>query len=318
MYKRVLDIKPGYATAYAIYLLDRKKSMFRKPPERTGTRMLSQQSRRLLMTAVNWLTLFSPERTFYCSKRKKFIKFRINFITLTLACYQVEDDDYIKNRLLQPFIKWMLRQGATAYIWKAETQNNGNIHFHITTNIYIHWRAIRDKWNTLQQDHGFLNDYQEQYKSNDPNSTDVHSVHKYADLVNNVGNYFGKVEEWCKRKGSKVNQAMLTHPSAWLDDCHSKHSAFPVPKRQVDGRKWAVSNNLTGIRCSIDDESLRGTEFEDIYKHFLDNTEHRTLTRDFADIYIYDEQKLFSNMHPVILDCLSDRYNEFVQGAPRP
>lgn len=317
MYKRVLDIKPGYATAYPIYLLDRKNSLFKKPPVRTSTRSLSADSRRLLMTAVNWLILFSPERQFYCDQRKRFIKFRINFITLTLAAAQSEDDDYIKNRLLQPFLKWLIRKGASAYIWKAETQNNGNIHFHITTNIYVHWRDLRTKWNELQQDHGFLNSYQEQYGSNDPNSTDVHSVHKYADLVNNVGSYFGKVDEWCRRKGTKLPQDLLQHPSAWLDICDSNVEAFPVPKRQVHGRKWAVSNNLTGIKCFVDDEVLQGAEFDSIHSHFIQETEHRLLVRDFADIYVYDEQKLFSNLHPVLLDRLSDLYNEFVLGSPK-
>lgn len=317
MFKRVLDIKPGYATAYSSYLLDRKKSMFKRPPVRTGTRMLSDQSRRLLMTAVNWLVLFSPERSFYCDRLKKFVKFRINFITLTLAESQSMPDEYIKEKLLQPFIKWLIRKGATAYIWKAETQNNGNIHFHITTNIYVHWRDIRTKWNQLQRDHWMLDEYQEEYKSWDPNGTDVHSVRKHVDLINNIGSYFGKLDEWCRRKGVKASKDLVKHPSAWLEACDSNHKSFPVPKRQVSGRKWAVSNNLTGIRCCIDDESLRGTEFESIYTEFLDQTEHRTINRDFADIYVYDENKLFANIHPVILDRMSDIYHEFVMSAPR-
>lgn len=280
--------------------------------------MLSEQSRRLLMTAVNWLILFSPERSFYCDRRKRLIKFRINFITLTLAEQQHENDAYIKNRLLQPFLKWLIRKGATAYIWKAETQNNGNIHFHITTNMYIHWRDVRTKWNELQQDHGFLNAYQEEYKSDDPNGTDVHSVRKHADLLNNVGNYFGKLDEWCHKKGTRIDKENLLHPSKMLESCYCSKKPFPVPKRQINGRKWSVSNNLTNVKCYIDDECLRGSEFEEVYDHFIDNTEHRTLVRDFADIHIYDENKLFTNLHPVILDKLSDLYNDFVVGSPKP
>jgi len=270
------------------------------------------------MNAVNWLTLFSPERKFYCDKRKRWIKFRINFITLTLSQQQTEDDDYYKRRLLQPFLKWLLRKGANAYIWKAETQNNGNIHFHITTNIYIHWSEVQSKWNQLQQDHGFLNEYQAEFGSDNPNSTDVHGVYKFEDLVNNIGSYFGKVDEWCHRKGTRIEKENILHPSKFLESCFCSNKAFPVPKRQIHGRKWAVSNNLTNIKCSIDDECFRGKEFDEVYNHFLDNTKHETLIRDFADIHIYDENKLFANIHPVILEKLSDSYHEFTITAPKP
>lgn len=317
MYKHVLDIKPTHTTSYPVYLLDRKQSLFKRPPIRTGTRGLSSESRKVLMTAINWLVLFSPEQQFFCDKRKRWIKFRINFITLTLAGNQEMDDDYMKARLLQPFLKWIIRKGATAYIWKAETQNNGNIHFHITTNIYIHWRDIRDKWNELQRNHAMLNGYEELYGNDDPNSTDVHSVHKYADMVNNIGSYFGKIDEWCHRKGTRIQKENINHPSKWLSQCDQDKQKFPVPKRQVNGRKWAVSNNLVGIKCCVDDESLRATEFEEVYTHFLVTTPHKTLVRDFADIYIYNEQELFTNMHPVILDRLSGLYDKFVKSAPK-
>lgn len=268
------------------------------------------------MTALNWLILFSPEKQFYDDRRKRWIKFRINFITLTLAAAPGVDDEYIKNRLLQPFIKWLIRKGASAYIWKAETQNNGNLHFHITTNVYIHHSEIRSKWNQLQDGHGFLNDYILEQGHDNPNGTDVHSVYKYADLINNIGSYFGKLDEWCHRKGTRIVKENIKHPSKWFEECDQERKKFPVPKRQVQGRKWAVSNNLVGIKCFIDDECLAATEFDSIYNDFLNNTPHRTIVRDFADIYIYDENQLFSNIHPVILDKLSTLYDTFCKTAP--
>jgi hypothetical protein len=280
--------------------------------------MMSAESRKELMTAANWLILFSPEQRFFCDIRQRWITFRINFITLTLATTQSQDDEYLKNRLLKPFIQWLLRKGATAYIWKSETQNNGNIHFHITTNVYIHWSEIRSKWNALQEAHGFLNDYIAEYGDNNPNSTDVHSVRHYADLVNNIGNYFGKLDEWCHKKGTKIKAEMINHPSKWLSDCDESKQEFPVPKRQVNGRKWATSNNLVGIKCYIDDESLSYTEFEEVHTHFLTNTRHETMKRDWADIHIYNENNLFTNLHPIILDKLSNLYDNFVKAAPKP
>lgn len=307
----MLDIKPSYATCYPVYLLDRRRTLFKRPPVRRTTRALSHESRKLLMCAVNWLILFSPVKKFYDDKRKRWLSFRINFITLTLACPQEVNDEYMKNRLLQPFLKWLIRKGATAYIWKSETQNNGNIHFHITTNHYIDKYEIRDKWNQLQDSHGFLNDYILEHGTDSPNSTDVHGVYKHADMINNIGSYFGKLDEWCHKKGERIKKDYINHPSKWFEACEKDGTKFPLPKRQVHGRKWAVSNNLTNIKCYVDDESFSGLEFESIFNHFMSNTEHETIERDFADIYIYDENKLFSNIHPILLDKLSDLYNTF-------
>ena len=56
----------------------------------------------------------------------------MKFITLTLSDVQAHTDDSIKEHMLQPFLYWLQRYYNCSYVWKAETQINGNIHFHIT------------------------------------------------------------------------------------------------------------------------------------------------------------------------------------------
>src|SRR5690554_5071199 len=60
------------------------------------------------------------------------------FITLTLSSKQVHDDNFIKRNLLNNFIIYMGRKfDMKNYLWKAEKQKNGSIHFHIVTDVYI-------------------------------------------------------------------------------------------------------------------------------------------------------------------------------------
>jgi hypothetical protein len=146
-----------------------------------------------LRNAIYFLMITSPFHRVYCKKEKRHFTFKLNFITLTLSAEQQHDDYYIKNKMLDVFLKWMKRKGANNYVWRAETQANGRIHFHITTNCYIHWRSIRDKWNSIQQVHSYLNTYFDTFHSLDPNSTDVKAVKNEGKAIRYIAKYMGKV-----------------------------------------------------------------------------------------------------------------------------
>lgn len=97
---------------------------------------------------------------------KKAIKYKMTFITLTLASKQIHTDNEIKATLLNQFLIELRSQyKVNVYIWKAEKQANGNIHFHILTNQYIHWRLLRSLWNRIQEKLGYVTRYQENMKT---------------------------------------------------------------------------------------------------------------------------------------------------------
>lgn len=99
------------------------------------------------------------------------------FVTLTLPAMQMHTDYQVKKYLLDPFLSWLkvnsdevyhtgsLRGeqkgfGVHAYLWRAEPQKNGNIHFHIICDRYIPWKRIRARWNDLLSKMGYLDMYQ--------------------------------------------------------------------------------------------------------------------------------------------------------------
>lgn len=82
------------------------------------------------------------------------------FVTLTLPAEQMHDDNYIKRNLLNRFIiNLKTRYNVGHYFWRAEPQKNGNIHFHILTDRYIHWKAIRHDWNQILDEYGYIEAY---------------------------------------------------------------------------------------------------------------------------------------------------------------
>jgi len=160
------------------------------------------------------------------SLHKEKINFKLTFITLTLSAPQHNTDEEIKSSLLNNFLTtarrtWKMKD----YIWKAEKQENGNIHFHILTNVYVKHLEIRKVWNSIQNKKGFnyvdlysskmqeffkdgfkmfKNDKRTQIKQfetyttnkainwTNPNSTDIHSLYKVRNISNYMSKYLAK------------------------------------------------------------------------------------------------------------------------------
>ena len=163
------------------------------------------------------------------------IKYKLTMITLTLSAVQVHTDEEIKRHLLNDFLTQISKKyNIELYVWKAEKQENGNIHFHIIIDRYIHHAEVRALWNRIQNKkkfeyvdryresqiekykNGFMIDRNskieenvqllryEKAKSEDfrnPNSTDIHSLRS----VRNTASYLTKYLV----KGVTKNDRML-------------------------------------------------------------------------------------------------------------
>jgi hypothetical protein len=103
-----------------------------------------------------------------------------------------------------PLLKYLNRQfNVTNYVWKAEIQpkrlkERGErcIHFHFTSDKFIHWKKLQNKWNALQREHGYITNQLE------PNSTDIRSVIKENQIGSYIAKYFTKKP---KTEQEKVN-----------------------------------------------------------------------------------------------------------------
>ena len=183
---------------------------------------ISKTAERKINRAIDYLTYLAQPKRLPYTKHGKGLLFRLNFITLTLSSEQIHTDHEIMLRIFSPFLN-SLRQKwhVTNYIWRAERQASGGIHYHIVTDRFIPWNELRNVWNKHQQSLSYITRYRnnqiawnrtgftprpelyktwprtKQYKAylegirhdwNSPNSTDVHSLR----LIVNVPAYFKK------------------------------------------------------------------------------------------------------------------------------
>jgi hypothetical protein len=137
-----------------------------KKGDNIGDGFLSKMSAKKLKKAINFLIYVSKFKILSPTEKQLSFGFTVNFITLTLPSLQQHSDQFIKQECLASFLDHMkLHFGMYAYVWKAETQDNGNIHFHITTNVYIDHNDIRQVWNRIIEKYGYIDAYMNAQKS---------------------------------------------------------------------------------------------------------------------------------------------------------
>jgi hypothetical protein len=230
---------------------------------------VSIQARRKVGKAIDYLLYLANDKVLPETAIGKSYKFKIAFITLTLPSKQIHSDNYLKDNCLNQFlVELRQRYKVRNYIWRAEKQKNGNIHFHILVDKFIHWSELRDRWNRIINKLGYVEryrdemrefhktgftcrkdllkhwDYQKQIKAyqkgkindwNSPNSTDIHSLYK----INNVKSYIVK---YCTKEDTE---------------------------NEVTGRMWGCNYELSDIKggVMVMDNDIK-SQLDEVIKEF--------------------------------------------------
>jgi hypothetical protein len=151
---------------------------------------------RLWMSAIQ-VGMDHSKKTYGNYRRSKYYP---RFITLTLPEKQIEDDQTFKRKYLERFIQELKRQcGVKFYFWRAEPQQNGNIHFHFIVDRFIEKNKLTRLWSHI------IKPYVERYqqKRNDfttlPPCTQIEQIRSMKKLGEYAIKYCLKENEEGKR-----------------------------------------------------------------------------------------------------------------------
>lgn len=229
---------------------------------------ITPHSRRRLNKAIQLLLDITKPRWILNDVTKKRQKFHLAFWTLTLSApqYFVSDSD-VKKQMLEPFLRIMRKKGMRNYIWKAELQRNGNIHFHLLTDFFINYTAIRDTWNNCQNKLGFIDAFQKAHGHNNPNSTDVKAVKTTAGVASYLSKYFLKPTEKAKQQKISGVEAEKRKGKVWdcslnlkIKNCHYDY----------------LSNNLYAILSQLEQSGVIRAKHEEFFKLYFFDKQQRT------------------------------------------
>lgn len=222
-----LQIRPHALILYGIPDPPFQHKRTTNAPKYTGVVTASASKR--IKRAVDILLQMSPVKKVWNPITQAECSFRLTFVTLTISKNEVVMGREGYKEGLGKFLDWLRKKGTDLYIWKAEFQKRGQLHYHITTNIFIRHDELRNKWNSLQRAAGWLNDFREKKGHWNPNSTDIHAVRKI------------------KR----------------LDLYLAKYMAKGDPSKAIEGKVWGCSQRLMGKRyfsSVLEQENIRNMD----------------------------------------------------------
>lgn len=223
-------------------------------------------------------------------RRREKGKRTLKFVTLTLASTQIHSDTEIRNTLLNQFLTELRNDyGLKNYVWKAEKQRNGNIHFHMVIDIFIPWQALRDKWNRIQNKLGYVDRFREHIK------TAGFDFYLGRCLAYNPNLSFEKVqkqwekgqsEDWKNPPGTEIrNVQKIRHVHAYFAKYFAKED-FLQPGF---GRIWFASRSLTLERVVYD---WLDNGSNSMLKFILNNKMGFFKKYDFAEVIYFDITKI--------------------------
>lgn len=122
--------------------------------------------RRVRGIIENYLTAIQLNTSMQFPEDKSFPSSEVypTFLTLTLPCVQHHCDNEIKEKCFLRFVEYLVgdkEKGASGwgvknYIWCAETQKNGNIHFHLIIDRAILATRVNQVWNKFIDRLGYV------------------------------------------------------------------------------------------------------------------------------------------------------------------
>ena len=135
-----------------------------------------------MKTAIDALISIAGPKTVKHPTKDYHFTFKHNFITLTLPAPQRDiTDQQITREALKPLLEYLKdHYPGISYIWKAERQHNGNIHYHITTDKYIPHHILKERWNYYLKKFHFIKEFASKHGHSHLNSTDIHATNSIS------------------------------------------------------------------------------------------------------------------------------------------
>lgn len=216
--------------------------------------------------------------------------FRLAMVTLTLSGTQSHTDEHIKEHMLQPFLLWLWRKSKANYVWKAETQLNGNIHFHITIDSFIHWEGVALKWMHLLNNNGYpVRKFPNgSFDSRNDSSTQIKAIRNEEGFAKICGGYLTKnsIEEKHHSELIKAREKANEKLKELIEKTYSCSQSIATRlhyTRFVTGRLWGCSESLSKISCKLDAIDPADEDFMNTYKEFFHSNGLQRLSLLMAD-----------------------------------
>jgi hypothetical protein len=244
--------------------------------------VISRNAKTKMRNAILWLDASAKWKWSYSKKTQSWFKWKLNFITLTLPEQKDYSDKFIKKILNKFFLYAYRKTGLRSYVWKAEPQRRGVIHFHVTSDCFIWKTTLQNIWNGCLRSYGLLGSHE------NPPSTQVKATKHIKLLTAYLIKYMTKSDNnrrtiqgrlWgCSRNLSQAKTFSITVDDSEVNQVTNEMKAESV---RVDYYDWLSVYNL---KPSYFDK-LEPCEITKLYAKKI---------REIQTGYVYEKDYFFS------------------------
>ncbi len=205
----------------------------------------SSASQKKCRKSINAIGLFAIQQKII-NRPNDFVTSAMSFITLTLPSSQVDDSRDISNVCLRYFFERFRKLGLLRnYVWKAEKQKNGNIHYHIATDSKINRGLVYRFWLSSVNALGYVDRFREKMRTL--------SFEEYCELPSNTGKDArtlgfryakGVRTDW---RFPKCCDVRYCDSGDALENYISKYIAKEVDDADDVGRVWSRSESVKAL-----------------------------------------------------------------------
>lgn len=152
-------------------------------------------------TIANWSVGVLASQRLYSKGRERKRRYFV-MVTLTLPSVQQETDNVIKRKYLNVWLQRLERvHKGINYLWVAEVQKNGNLHFHIVVDRWVNYLWVSSTWNKTLANGEYINQFERKFGHRNPPTTKVTGQKKMKDPALYITKYISKAEESRKIEG---------------------------------------------------------------------------------------------------------------------
>lgn len=171
---------------------------------------------------------------------KKIKRRSLSMLTLTLPSYQVVSDKECNSKYLSPFINRLKKfKPDIHYLWVAEKQKNGSIHYHIILDLFVSKLWIREIWNRVLCNGPEFKAYVDKFNKKCPPTTEIDTLKKIKNACAYITKYITKIDtkqeinckKWdCDSRLLVLSKVVLVSKSWYIEEFAHYSSYFQIQK----------------------------------------------------------------------------------------
>lgn len=245
---------------------------------------VSTATRKKIAKSARVLGICAKKRTVRNSAGK-YVPHLLMFITLTLPSEQIHTDAEITAKCLGNFLNRARKIGLLQnYVWRAEKQKNGNIHYHILTDTFANFSMFRRLWYISLRSLGYLQAYQKKFSEMSFEEYRQQPFNQKKDLHKVTAAFaHGKRSKWqeppaCHTVSLTDNEGVTAYVSKYIA------KADPDNPNIVTGRTWGASQSVSQSVQSFTQDQ----EFNKFwYQVGSEMMNRETITHDYFSICLF-------------------------------